>query len=87
MRLIDAERFKRDISELADEAHFELNDLHFSTNDVLANIDCQLEVDAIPVKYIYRDIMLHPDCDKESVETLIKLINRYREDTKNGRQL
>lgn len=87
MRLIDADKFKRDISDLSKNAHLDPIEMAFSTNDILENINGQLTVDAIPIKYIYRNVVLRPDCDRESVEVLIKLINQYREDTKNGRQL
>ena len=87
MRLIDADQFKKEIEYFAEDRKFNKRDLHFSTNDLISNIDSQPEVDAIPIKYIYSKIILSPNCDRKSCETLYKLINTFREDSKDGRGL
>lgn len=73
-KLISADKFYREIDTLADEAKFDRLALHFSTEDVLMNIMCQQEVDAIPVKWITQRLK---DLPPSYQEFAIKLINEY----------
>lgn len=79
MRLIDADRFKNDILNLADEAKFDLRDLHFSTNDMVSNIDARQTVEAIPIKFIFRCMLEAPEMTQHCYQILI---NEWRSQTK-----
>ena len=78
-KLISANKFSRDIVDLAESAHFEYRDLHFSTLDVLSNIDAQPAVEAVPIDYIYRALKMASASEQEA---LIKLINEFRKSQK-----
>lgn len=79
MRLVDADKFKKDILDLASEAHFEQDELHFSTSDVVENIESRETVDAVPVKFIFRCMLEAPELTKHAYQILI---NEWRSQTK-----
>lgn len=79
MRLIDADKFKKDILDLANEAHFEPRELHFSTSDMVSNIESRETVDSIPVKFIFRCMLEAPELTKHAYQILI---NEWRSQTK-----
>lgn len=83
-RLISADVFKREIEELAEYANFDIRDLHFSTADVISNIEFQKTVDAIPVSYILAKVKTLPDSVAQ--ETLIALVNQWLADKKERKQ-
>lgn len=74
-RLIDADEFKKDILELSEEARFEPRALHFSTRDMLSNIDARPTVNAIPVQFIIDKMLEGPDMTKHC---FMMLINEWR---------
>ena len=80
-KLISADRFIKEITDLADNAKFDYHDLHYSTNDVISNIECQKKVDAIPVKWIFEKFKRMPLSEREFV---VKLINEFNEECKKG---
>lgn len=73
-KLISANKFSRDIIELAEDHKFDYHDLHFSTLDMLSNIDCQPAVEAVPISYICSVIKKAAGPEKEA---LIKLLNEF----------
>ena len=75
MRLIDADEFKKDIRELGDEAHFEQRVLHYSTRDIVYNIDARETIDAIPIQFIFDKMMEGPEMTKHC---FMMLVNEWR---------
>lgn len=80
-KLISADRFIKEITDLADNAKFDYHDLHYSTNDVISNIECQKKVDAIPVKWIFEKFKRMRLSERE---VIVKLINEFNEECKKG---
>lgn len=85
-KLISAEAFYNEIDDMATKAVWDRRALHFSTYDVLMNIQIQKEVAAIPVKFITDKLY---KMTPEEQLFAIKLINEYEAAKgvdKNGRR-
>lgn len=78
-KLISANKFTRDIIDLAEDNKLDYYDLHFSVNDVLSNINIQPAVEAIPVNYIFSSLKKASPSEQEA---LMKLLNEFRESQK-----
>ena len=81
-KLISAEKFIESIKEIAGVRKFEYHELHFSTNDVLNNIDIQPAVDAIPVSWLLQNGLRRATASER--EAIVKLLNEYQRECKKG---
>lgn len=74
-RLISATAFKNDILRSSEEHGDYLEDVHYSTEDFLANIDARETVEAIPLSFIYKQMNRLNTIPRD---ILMALINEWR---------
>lgn len=83
-KLISADKFVKEIDELAGIHKFEYHELHFSTNDILNNIEAQPRVEAIPIAWIFKH-GLRGSSPAER-DAIVKLVNEFEEEYQKSRK-
>ena len=83
-KLISADKFIKEIDELAGIHKFEYHELRFSTNDILNNIEAQPRVEAIPISWIFQNGLRRSDPAER--EAIVKLINEFEEEYRKSRK-